>query len=37
VVFLSNRVCPNADANQLMRLNIRSNIHDILYEAYPIK
>ncbi len=37
VVFLSNRVCPNADANQLMRLNIRSNIHDILYEAYPIQ
>ena len=37
IVFLSNRVCPNADANQLMRLNIRSNLHDILYEAYPIK
>lgn len=37
IVFLSNRVCPNADANQLMKLNIRSNLHDILYEAYPIK
>ena len=36
IVFLSNRVCPNADANQLMRLNIHSNLHDILYEAYPI-
>ena len=37
IVFLSNRVCPNADANQLMRLNIRSRLHDILYEAYPIQ
>ena len=37
IVFLSNRVYPNADANQLMKLNIRSNLHDILYEAYPIK
>ncbi|MCR5658653.1 MAG: serine hydrolase [Bacteroidales bacterium] len=37
IVFLSNRVCPNAEAKQLMQLNIRSNLHDILYEAYPIK
>ena len=37
IVFLSNRVYPNADANQLMKLNIRSNLHDILYEAYPMK
>lgn len=37
IVFLSNRVYPFADANQLMKLNIRSNLHDILYEAYPIK
>ena len=37
IVFLSNRVHPSADANKLMRLNIRTKLHDILYEAYPIE
>ncbi len=32
-VFLSNRVCPDAEAKQLMRMNIRTHLHDILYEA----
>ncbi len=36
IVFLSNRVHPAADPNNLAKLNIRTLLHDVLYEAYPI-
>ena len=36
IVFLSNRVHPYPDPNRLSRQNIRTVLHDILYEAYPI-
>lgn len=36
IVFLSNRVYPNTDPNKLVRQGIRTALHDILYEAYPI-
>ena len=35
IVFLSNRVYPNSECRQLMKLNIRTALHDILYQAYP--
>jgi len=31
-IFLSNRVNPTADNNQISRLNVRTNIQDLLYE-----
>lgn len=34
IIFLSNRVCPSAEPNRLSRLNIRTLLHDILYQAY---
>ena len=37
IVFLSNRVYPNAEPNILVKTGIRSVLHDIVYEAYPIK
>jgi len=37
IVFLSNRVYPDTEPNKLMKLGIRSVLHDILYEAYPIE
>ena len=37
IVFLSNRVYPNTDPNKLARLSIRTALHDILYEAFPVK
>lgn len=33
IVFLSNRVCPNAEPNKLVKTGIRTQLHDILYEA----
>lgn len=36
LIFLSNRVYPNTEPNQLTRQGIRTALHDILYEAYPI-
>ena len=36
IVFLSNRAYPNTDPNKLVRQGIRTALHDILYEAYPI-
>ena len=36
IVFLSNRVYPNAEPNKLVKSGIRSMLHDIIYEAYPI-
>ena len=36
IIFLSNRVYPNTDPNKLARQSIRTALHDILYEAYPI-
>jgi CubicO group peptidase (beta-lactamase class C family) len=33
-IFLSNRVAPNGgDANKLLRMNVRSNIHETIYQA----
>jgi CubicO group peptidase (beta-lactamase class C family) len=37
IVFLSNRVYPATEPNNLAKLNIRTLLHDILYEAYPIE
>ena len=36
IVFLSNRVHPSSDCKQLMNLSIRTKLHDVLYQAYPI-
>ena len=33
IVFLSNRVYPDAEPNKLVKLGIRTRLHDILYEA----
>ena len=33
VIFLSNRVYPTSDNNKLSKLNIRTEIHDLFYEA----
>jgi len=33
-IFLSNRVAPNGgDANKLLKMNVRSNIHEIIYQS----
>jgi CubicO group peptidase (beta-lactamase class C family) len=32
-IFLSNRVAPNDDANRLLKMNVRSNIHETIYQA----
>lgn len=32
-VFLSNRVYPNADNNKLLKMNIRTDIHQVVYDA----
>lgn len=37
IVFLSNRVYPNAEPNTLVKMGLRSVLHDIVYEAYPIE
>jgi CubicO group peptidase (beta-lactamase class C family) len=37
IIFLSNRVYPDAEPNKLVKSGIRSVLHDILYEAYPIQ
>ena len=37
IIFLSNRVYPDAEPNKLVKSGIRSVLHDILYEAYPIE
>ena len=37
VIFLSNRVYPDAEPNKLVKTGIRSVLHDILYQAYPIE
>ncbi len=36
LIFLSNRVYPYPEPNKLARQGIRTALHDILYEAYPI-
>ena len=36
LIFLSNRVYPNTEPNKLSKQGIRTALHDILYEAYPI-
>ena len=37
IIFLSNRVYPDAEPNKLVKSGIRTTLHDILYEAYPIE
>ena len=37
IIFLSNRVYPDAEPNKLVKTGIRTVLHDILYEAYPIQ
>lgn len=37
VVFLSNRVHPDASNPMLMRLNIRTNIHELFYKAISLE
>ncbi len=37
IVFLSNRVYPDTEPNKLARTAIRTVLHDILYEAYPVQ
>lgn len=37
IIFLSNRVHPVSEPNNLSKLNIRTLLHDVLYEAYPLK
>ncbi len=36
IVFLSNRVHPSSECKQLMSLSIRTQLHDVLYQAYPL-
>lgn len=36
IIFLSNRVYPCAEPNYLSKLNIRTLLHDVLYQAYPL-
>ena len=36
LIFLSNRVYPSAEPNYLSKLNIRTLLHDVLYQAYPL-
>lgn len=36
IVFLSNRVYPSAERKQLMNQSIRTQLHEVLYQAYPI-
>ena len=37
IIFLSNRVYPDAEPNKLVKSGLRTALHDILYEAYPIE
>ena len=32
-VFLSNRVYPDAENNKLLKMNIRTNIQQVIYDA----
>ena len=36
IIFLSNRVYPDAEPNKLVKEGTRTALHDILYEAFPI-
>ncbi len=36
IIFLSNRVYPSAEPNYLSKLNIRTLLHDVLYQAFPL-
>ena len=37
IIFLSNRVYPDAEPNKLVKTGLRTALHDILYEAYPVE
>lgn len=32
-IFLSNRVTPDGENNKLLQMNVRSNIHEVIYKA----
>ncbi len=32
-IFLSNRVSPDGENNKLLKMNVRSNIHEVIYKA----
>ncbi len=32
-IFLSNRVTPDGENNKLLKMNVRSNIHELIYDA----
>jgi CubicO group peptidase (beta-lactamase class C family) len=32
-IFLSNRVYPNAENNQLVKMNIRTDLQEVIYKA----
>ncbi|MCC9168904.1 glycoside hydrolase family 3 N-terminal domain-containing protein [Pontibacter harenae] len=36
-IFLSNRVYPDAGSNKLVKYNIRTRIHDVIYQAFVPK
>ena len=36
IVFLSNRVHPSSERQKLMTLSIRTQLHDVLYKAFPL-
>ncbi len=36
IIFLSNRVYPYAEPNNLSRQNLRTLLHDVVYQAYPL-
>lgn len=36
-VFLSNRVYPDASNNNLLKMNIRTDIHDVIYRSFLYK
>lgn len=37
LIFLSNRVHPASEPNNLSKLNIRTLLHDVHYEAFPLE
>ena len=37
IVFLSNRVHPSSECKQLMNLSIRTQLHEVLYQAFPLE
>lgn len=36
IIFLSNRAYPNTDPNLLVRYGLRTQLHNVVYDAFPI-